>query len=216
MTTTDETTDAPDRVAPIELLVAGVALGVALVANYASGRWVDAKAAGFPPSFDLVHSAIPFVEMPIVHTFGFGAWLAFFLVASFTVERRRRFAAAVWAFSLLMLVRSGFLVLTPLGMPEGAPHFDEYPVQAVAGLLDFRQALFFSGHTATPFLGFLLARTPWVRAVCLGFCVLLASEVLLARLHYSIDVGAAFFIAFGVHRAARWSWRHVRRAVAGS
>jgi hypothetical protein len=65
--------------------------------------------------------------------------------------------------------------------------------------------LFFSAHTALPYLAFLLVRGTWIRLSFLLISLLLASAVLLGRLHYSIDVFAAFFITYALHKAeVRW------------
>src|SRR5207249_132495 len=62
--------------------------------------------------------------------------------------------------------------------------------------------LFFSLHTALPFLGFLAFRTRAVRWSCLAFSILLGATVLLGRNHYSVDVAAAYLITYAVFRLA--------------
>jgi membrane-associated phospholipid phosphatase len=60
--------------------------------------------------------------------------------------------------------------------------------------------LFFSGHVAMTFFCFLIMRknTKWLKYVILAGCVFEAASVLLMKLHYTIDVIAAPFIAFGI------------------
>jgi membrane-associated phospholipid phosphatase len=57
--------------------------------------------------------------------------------------------------------------------------------------------LFFSGHTATLFLLFLLADLKSLKIFFLISTITLAISVLLQHVHYSIDVLAAPFFAYG-------------------
>jgi hypothetical protein len=74
--------------------------------------------------------------------------------------------------------------------------------------------LFFSGHIATTFLLYLFARRfGKVSRVFLALNLLTLAVVLLAHLHYSIDIIAAYSITYGVYRASEestvsfpWFW----------
>ncbi len=106
---------------------------------------------------------------------------------------------AISMFSLLLIVRSGFVILTHLRPPDDAilvvfPGFMQ--------LLNFSNDLFFSGHTGIPFLGFLIFRNNrLVRYFMLASSILLAVTVLLMHVHYSIDVLSAFCITYCVYKA---------------
>ena len=119
----------------------------------------------------------------------------------------------LWAYALIVATRAVFTVLTPLGIPPGAPSFEDFPLRSVLQYFDFRYTFFFSGQTAFNFFGFMLARRAWVRWACLGFSLVLAACVLMSRLHYSVDVGAAFLITYAVAGLARRSWRALLRAL---
>ena len=60
--------------------------------------------------------------------------------------------------------------------------------------------MFFSGHTAMPFLGFYLFRRSWVRYAFLAGSIVMGFVVLAMHVHYSIDVLAAFFMTYGSYR----------------
>ena len=60
--------------------------------------------------------------------------------------------------------------------------------------------LFFSMHTAAPFLASLLFRERWARAVSLAFSVVMGVTVLLLKTHYSIDVAGAYLAAYSLYR----------------
>lgn len=192
--------------------LAGSVFVLALLLNYWTGTYVDRIGPSLTPARDLLFEHLPQGAFPVVHSWGFVAFLAVFALGAILYEPRRRLPFFLWAYALIIATRAVFTVLTPLGMPPEAPSFAHYPLRPLLRYFDFRYTFFFSGHTAFPFLGFLLSRQPWVRWSCLGFSLLLASSVLLSRLHYSIDVAAAFFITYAVAGAARGSWRMVRGA----
>lgn len=104
----------------------------------------------------------------------------------------------------LLAVRSLFIVLTPMRRPDGflpiagSPRFD-----AVGRHLTFRNDLFFSSHTALSFRSYLAYRDRWAKLVFLGFSILFAATVLLARHHCSIDVFSAYFITYALYRVER-------------
>tara|TARA_Y100000310_G_scaffold153366_1_gene152779 strand:- start:178 stop:414 length:237 start_codon:yes stop_codon:yes gene_type:complete len=56
--------------------------------------------------------------------------------------------------------------------------------------------MFFSAHTAMPFLGFLIFRKIKIRIVFLIITITLAVGVLFCGFHYSVDVVSACFITY--------------------
>lgn len=202
------------RVRLVELIVSLCALAGAIAFNSYMGGVADRAGETAHPSPDLLLSLLPRVDLRVLFVWGFAAFWAWAIGVALLRERRR-LAHIAWLYALLLLVRSLFIVLTPMRAPPdslwvgGDPLFD-----AVGRHLTFRNDLFFSSHTALPFLGFLVYRDRWARLVFLGFSVTLAVTVLLTRLHYSIDVFAAYFITYAVyrfeHRWLRWPYRRLR------
>lgn len=106
---------------------------------------------------------------------------------------------ALKTYALLTLIRAGFILLTNLGPPEGF-FYDGVEVGGnIVTDMFFRNDLFFSGHTAYPFMGFLIYRDSWMRWIFLAGSILEGVTVLVMHVHYSIDVFAAFFIAYGIY-----------------
>jgi hypothetical protein len=106
-----------------------------------------------------------------------------------------RFYAAV------MLTRLVAMYLTELDDP-----LTSIPLQDPVSRIFFHtqtiptKDLFFSGHTATMFSLYLTASTPRRRALYLAATLVIGAAVLLQRVHYTIDVLAAPFFTYGVHR----------------
>ena len=104
------------------------------------------------------------------------------------------------ALAILIIARSAFITLTHLGVYPGQIPFDTGDFSyGIYRFLDFRGDLFFSGHTSFPFLMALIfwREKKW-RYVFLGITVLFGASVLLAHIHYSIDVFAAPFIVHSI------------------
>jgi hypothetical protein len=196
-------------------LLGAAALALSFVINLYTGRYVDSIGPTLAPARDLLFQVLPQHEMPLVHVWGFTAFTITLGVGLLVAEPRGRVPLVLWAYGLIITTRAVFTTLTPIGVPLEAPSFEHYPLRGIVQYFDFRHTMFFSGHTGFPFLGFLLCRTPWVRRACLFFSLLLATCVLLSRLHYSIDVFAAFFIAFGVSRIAERSFAWLVPAAPG-
>lgn len=108
------------------------------------------------------------------------------------------------AVALFIIIRAFFISLTHVGIhPDniapGLGFFD-----GIYSYLNFQTGLFFSGHTG---LTFLMALIFWehfnTRAVFLALSFVFGVAVLLAHVHYSIDVFAAPFMAYGIFAIAR-------------
>ena len=189
--------------------------GACYGAMTAAAVWNERRPApgGLP---DLALQALPF--LPSVAAANYLLWLAVYLplaVAFLTIDPRRWVRYMVTG-GLVSLARGATLVLTGLGPPD--------PGQAGAGLAGrgFWEAwadlvspwavfahgsaqayltkdLFFSGHTATTFLLVLyLWPRPALRRAALAGHALVVASVLLARLHYGIDLVGAWAVTFAI------------------
>jgi hypothetical protein len=101
--------------------------------------------------------------------------------------------------SLFVIIRALFVSLT---------HIGPFPLklELESGLLNFITSgndLFFSGHTGMPFLiALIFWNHRYLRMLFLSASVILGATALLAHLHYSIDVFAAFFITYSIYHIA--------------
>ncbi len=110
------------------------------------------------------------------------------------------------AIAFLLIVRSFCLPLTHLGLPLG-----RIPDEIGSSNLDyinFTKDLFFSGHVAYPFFVFLLfERQKIIKYFMLINSMILSFIVLAMHLHYSIDVVAAYFFAYGTYKMATYFFK---------
>lgn len=116
----------------------------------------------------------------------------------------RHLLFAMKAAPTFMIVRSFFVTLTHVGIYPEQIVLGSGAVDRIYSLLGLQGGFFFSGHTGMPILMALILwpHKGW-RFFFLGISVLLGAAVLLAHVHYSIDVFAAPFITYGVFRACQ-------------
>jgi membrane-associated phospholipid phosphatase len=107
----------------------------------------------------------------------------------------------------LVMVRSFFITLTHLKIPADAI-IVEFP--KIYDFVAFNNDLFFSGHTAIAFLGFLLfIKQKTLRIFFLISTVVMAITVLFMHVHYSIDVFASLFITYGSYKIGEMFFKEI-------
>ena len=120
----------------------------------------------------------------------------------------RLFMLAVQSYIVMVVIRIAAMYLVPLDPPPGMiPLKDPFVEFFGTGRL-LTKDLFFSGHTSTLLLFFLIVPERGMKILFLCCTVAVAVCVLLQHVHYSIDVFAAFFFGYGAYRIA---WHGQRR-----
>lgn len=176
------------------LVLASVLFAVALYADYRCGTYVTFRHTVQVP--DLILDRLPSIDLSFLFTYGYMALIVGMF--SYPIFRRIRMLHVVAIqFSLLLILRSVFMVFTHVSTPAGsvAVHFPGF-----FSKLYFENDMFFSGHTAMPFLGFYLFRRSWLRYVYLVGAIVMGIVVLAMHLHYSVDVFAAFFMTYASYQ----------------
>lgn len=172
---------------------------------FISGRYTDRTVGGARVS-DIILDNIPAVNLGPIFTYGFT--IVFLLIVIYPLFFRvTKLHTTISQISLLILVRSFFVILTHLQAPAGAI-INDFP--SAYNFFIFGNDLFFSGHTAVPFLGFLIFRKEKMGIFFLIMTFVLAATVLLMHAHYSIDVFAAFFITYGSYRIGNYLINRVK------
>ncbi len=177
--------------------------------------WNERRPAPALP--DLVLGAVPYVDW--VARWNTVLWLGLYLPLSLALLAREpgRWARYAVTGGLLSLARGVTIALTGLGAPDparagpgpGDRGFLEAWLELLSPLGVFARGsagayltkdLFFSGHAATTFLLFLYLRgRPRLGPLALAAHLLAVASVLLARLHYAIDVVGAWAVTFSLY-----------------
>ena len=127
-------------------------------------------------------------------------YLSLFLFIITTINKPDRLLKAFQAYGLMVIFRTIAMYLTPFEAPETSLLLDDPFVQLFGQGEILTKDLFFSGHTGTLFLLFLLAENRTMKYIFLLFTLTVGTAVLLQHVHYSVDVFVAPFIAFGAYR----------------
>jgi len=162
---------------------------IAAFLDYFSGVYVStAKVAHVP---DLILDHIGPIDVGIFYIYGY-LTLCFTLLFYPLLFHIRALHVVISQFSFLVILRAVFIVFTHLQTPPSAVVVT-FPW--IFRGLSFQNDMFFSGHTAIPFLGFFLFKGK-IRYFFLCGSIFMGVVVLITHSHYSIDVFSAFFITY--------------------
>lgn len=143
--------------------------------------------------------------------FVYGAIILWFFIILLSFHEPRRLPFILKTTALFILIRSVFISLTHIGpFPSHIePNLLSFLDNSKFGLsFFFGNDLFFSGHTGIPFLMALIFwRNKILRYAFITASVIFGLAVLLAHVHYSIDVLAAFFITYTIYHIAGWLFK---------
>ncbi len=111
-----------------------------------------------------------------------------------------RLVLALKVYTLTGIIRIIAMYLLPLNPPETMIALDDPFVQFFGDGQILTKDLFFSGHTSTMFIFFLTAFSKPYKIIFLAATILIGILVIIQHVHYSIDVFAAPFFAYGAYR----------------
>jgi hypothetical protein len=173
-------------------------LFASVIVSYYAGIYATKSASNAVT--DIVLSNVPVFDLDGVFLFGPVVFWLFVTVVSAIEPRRIPFMLK--SIALFVVVRSAFIVLTHIG-PFPTHFLDNMNPTSVITSFMFGGDLFFSGHTGLPFLVALIYWDQvWLRRIFVASAVFFGVVVLLAHLHYSIDVLSAFFITYSIYHIA--------------
>lgn len=134
-------------------------------------------------------------------------WLTFVLIYSGVIIvlihltfHPENFLIAIQSYSITALLRLITIFLLPLNAPETIIPLKDPFVEFFGGGNTLLRDLFFSGHTATMFVFFLVVNNRNLRIVFLIATILVGIFVLIQHVHYTIDVISAPFFAYTSYR----------------
>lgn len=104
------------------------------------------------------------------------------------------------SYALMLIIRTFAMYSIPLEAPATIlPLIDPMVSEVGVGKL-MTKDLFFSGHTATIFIMYLVSEKKIFRMFFLISSIVIGLAVTIQHVHYSVDVIAAPFFAYGVYR----------------
>ncbi len=151
---------------------------------------------------DLLLDNLPIVNLNVIIIEG--AFLAIVLGTLYVFLRPRYVLFTLKALALFVVVRALFVSLTHVGIYPGNIDPGLGLFDGIYTYLNFQTGFFFSGHTGLPLLlAFIFWEDVPARVGFLALSAVFAVAVLLAHIHYSIDVFAAPFMAYGIFTMAK-------------
>ena len=169
---------------------------ISLVVNFYAGSYAALKASN--SITDIILSNTRVYDLDGIFIYGPIVFLFFLVAVLLYYPQKTPFV--VKSIALFILIRSLFIILTHIG-PFPTSAIIDSPV--LLSKFTFGGDLFFSGHTGLPFL---MALVFWnnkiLRIIFIVSSIIMGVVVLLAHLHYSIDVLAAFFITYTIYHIA--------------
>ena len=110
---------------------------------------------------------------------------------------------AIQLYTLMVAVRIIAMYLLPLEPPAKMIILNDPFVEFFGTGQTLTKDLFFSGHTATLFILYLVSEKKTIKIVFLISTITIAIAVLLQHVHYTIDVFAAVFITYACYKLLR-------------
>jgi hypothetical protein len=186
----------------VRSLILGILLLAVSLVFQSKAAAYSTKSAG-PFVGDIFLDNLPVINLNFIIVEGALAAIAlsFFLV----LLKPSYFLFTIKAAAMLTITRAFFISLTHLGIypNEIVPSNGFWDSIYVA--FNLQTGYFFSSHTGLPFLMALIFwNERFWRFLFFALSALFGISVLLAHVHYSIDVFAAPFIAYGVFKAAEY------------
>ena len=106
---------------------------------------------------------------------------------------------AFQSYTLLVIIRIAAMYLVPFEAPEKLIVLKDPFVEMFGSGNSLTKDLFFSGHTATLFLLFLVSDSRTMKYIFLCSAVVVGVSIILQHVHYAIDIFAAPFFTYGCY-----------------
>jgi membrane-associated phospholipid phosphatase len=187
----------------IKLFVSVFILIIAMTLIKIMGFYAEVQPA--MPNGDVLHDLLPTYNLNFLATIGFLASMTI-LILYFIIKEPIMLPVFAVTMALFKVTRGFFFSITHLGAP--AIRIDDHAIMGLFSPYYLTKDLFPSGHVAVPFLAYLFVKDKKLKKFFLLMSVIMAVTVLLMKVHYSIDVFGAYFIAFGLfHFSKTYIWK---------
>jgi hypothetical protein len=181
----------------LSALVGVLLLAFSLFINYCANIYV-AFSASVAVS-DIILDYLPVFNVDFIFIEGFIIFIIFIIFL--LIREPQKIPFVLKSIAVFILIRAVFISLTHVALP---PEHSFLDLGKILQGFTSGNDLFFSSHAGLPFL---MALVFWeykkIRLIFIFSSLIFAASVLLGHLHYSIDVFAAYFIAYGIFRLAQ-------------
>jgi len=174
-------------------------LVLSVIVQIVLGRFSSRVAVNAPGVQDIFLDNLPLINLsPVIVGGAIVLWVFAWVLL---IVKPKYLIFSTKAIALYIISRAFFFSLTHVG-----PYPSRYSPSAsndgyrLYHLVTFQGNFFYSGHTAFPFLlALIFWDNKYMRYLFLFLTVFFGASVLLAHVHYSIDVFAAPFIVYGMY-----------------
>ena len=181
----------------LSALVGVLLLAFSLFINYCANVYVAFTAS--TAVSDIILDYLPVFNVDFIFIEGFIIFIVF--IVFLLIREPQKIPFILKSIAIFIFIRAIFISLTHIAQPPDRSFLDLGKI--IEGITSGND-LFFSSHTGLPFL---MALIFWenkkMRIIFILASLIFAASVLLGHLHYSIDVFAAYFIAYGIFRLAQ-------------
>lgn len=127
------------------------------------------------------------------------------------IPRPEKLLFALQVYSVMVIFRIAAMFLLPLDPPAGTLILLDPFVEFFGTGKTLTKDLFFSGHTATLFMLYLVSEKKILKNIFLISTIFVGISVLLQHIHYVIDVFAAPFFAYTAYRVVLNTKKYIYR-----
>jgi hypothetical protein len=171
---------------------------LSFVANFYMGQYATRKASSAVTDIILDNIRVYDVEMIFVY----GPIFLWLFVTALCLRRPEKIPFVIKSVALFILIRSVFISLTHI-----APAPDQLLINYSSDFVrafTFGGDLFFSAHTGLPFLmALVFGSDKRLLIIFTLISIFFGVIVLMAHVHYTIDVVSAFFITYTIFHLAK-------------
>lgn len=180
----------------IELIISLILLTITLtgLANFVN--YIEIR-TGFILSDPILNLFNP-IDLTWI-TFGL-IYLSLIFAIVTLLKNPQRFLFALQLYTSMTVVRMIAMFLLPLEPPEKMILLKDPFVEFFGTGQTLTKDLFFSGHTATLFILFLVSEHKTIKIIFLVTTIIVAFCVLLQHVHYTIDVFAAILFTYACYK----------------
>jgi membrane-associated phospholipid phosphatase len=178
------------------LFIAIILFTTSLFINYYAGNYASESVSNYVT--DIILSNTQVYSLDEIFIYGTYVFWIFFTLLCLSSPQKIPFSLK--SIALFVIIRSIFISLTHI-----APFPTQITVDPTSFMSEFTFGgdLFFSGHTGLPYLLALIYwENKYLRVFFMLTSIMFGITVLLAHLHYSIDVLSAFFITYTIYHIA--------------